>query len=128
MAPVYTQTRPTLKFVDAKTFAQTRKPTLSFIAAETLQCQEMEHSSTRSTCIQTPGGRQVPSGVYSPIPVYMTGQCIAGTAAHKETLHNARTRDMYIGIRILHPGPWPVLLRKDGQSTCTALNEMNMMN
>ena len=69
------------------------------------QYQKMEHSSTLRTCIQTPGGPQVPFGVYSPILAYNYSQCIWDTMADRENLHNARTRDMYIGTGILHPGP-----------------------
>ena len=42
---------------------------------------------------------------------------------HGESLRNTRTRDICIGSGTPHPGPWLVLRYKDGQSTCTDLQE-----
>ena len=83
----------------------------------------MEHSSPPRRSSQTQGDLQAPSGAYSPIQDYIPGQCIAGTGAHRESLHNAQTRDMCICTGMIHPGPWPLHLCKDCQSICTDLNE-----
>jgi len=93
-----------------------------FTAVGKPRYQEMEHSSPPRRSSQTQGDLQAPSGAYSPIQDYIPGQCIAGTGAHRESLHNAQTRDMCICTGMIHPGPWPLHLCKECQSICTDLS------
>ena len=102
--------------------AYARKQTnLGFKAVLTLQYQEMEHNLAPSTCTQTPAVLLAAPWAYSLFRVRIPGQCIPGTVAHRENLHNTRTRDICIGSGNSHPGLWLVLRCKNGQSTCTDL-------
>ena len=100
---------------------QESRTNLGFKVVLTLQYQEMEHNLAPSTCTQTPAVLLAPPWAYSLFRVRIPGQCIPGTVAHRENLHNTRTRDICIGSGNSHPGLWLVLRCKNGQSTCTDL-------